>query len=375
MTKHTKQVLVLSANTSWNLVNFRRGLIAHLQSLNYQVVALAPADESVGMLVDMGCQVVNIDISRKGTNPIQDFFLWQNYRRVLEKLKPVAFLGWTIKPNIYGSLAAHSLGIPVINNISGLGAAFLGSSWLSLIARLLYRRALRNSHRVFFQNPDDEALFLKKKLTLPISTALLPGSGIDLSYFSFTKRMPIEGRSFRVLMIARLLFDKGVLEFIESSRILRNSGLKVQFQVLGQIDANNPSAVSQKELSAWVKEGVIEYLGAVQDVRPLIAQADVIVLPSYREGTPRTLLEAAAMGRPLIATDVPGCREVVRHEFNGYLCQVKSAESLSIAIERLLNDSPEDWTRMAISARKTVEQHFDERIVFEAYSYALRTAS
>lgn len=369
------RTLVLSINTTWNLVNFRRGLIRHLQSEGYRIVTLSPPDDSVPALRALGCEVLPMPMAGQGTNPVQDLALWWRYRQALKRLCPVAYLGWTIKPNIYGGLAAHSLGIPVINNISGLGATFMKPGWLQTVAHGLYRLALRRSRQVFFQNPDDRDLFVHNRLVRAEQTALLPGSGIDLAHFQVAPREPLAGRPFRFLMVARLLRDKGVLEYVEAARRLRAQGGEVTFQILGFLDVANPSAISRTEMDAWMAEGVVDYLGSTTDVRPWIAQADCVVLPSYREGTPRTLLEAAAMGRPLIATDVPGCREVVVNEINGLLCEARSAESLTAAMTRLLASDAATWASMANAGRELMVSRFDERWVLQAYSTALARLS
>ena len=363
--------VVLSVNTSWNLLNFRQGLIRHLQMLGYEVVLLAPADDSVPALRELGCVVLDLPMAGQGTNPLQDVALWWRYRRVLARIRPAAYLGWTIKPNIYGSLAARSLGIPVINNVSGLGATFLAGGWLARLARGLYRVALAGASRVFFQNPDDRELFVTEGLVRAEQTGLLPGSGIDLQRFDVAPRVDLAGRPFRFLLVARMLRDKGVLEYVEAARQLRAQGLNVTCQCLGFLDVANPSAISREEMAAWVSEGVLEYLGTTSDVRPFMVQADAVVLPSYREGTPRTLLEAAALGRPLIATDVPGCREVVADGENGFLCEARSADSLAAAMRRLAELPPEAWQVLADGSRRKVARQFDERLVFAAYEQAL----
>lgn len=364
-------VLVLSVNTSWNVLNFRQGLIRHLQNLGFEIVVLAPNDDSVPGLLALGCRVIDLAIAAQGTSPLQDIVLAWRYRQLLKQLRPVAYLSWTIKPNIYGSLAAQSLGIPVINNVSGLGATFLAGGWLSRIARSLYQLALFRSSVVFFQNPDDRDLFVTEGLVRPDKTVLLPGSGIDLHYFQVVPRVDPTGRPFRFLLVARMLRDKGVLEYVQAARLLRRQGHQVICQCLGFLDVANPSAISRDEMAEWVAEGVVDYLGTTNDVRPLLAQADCVVLPSYREGTPRTLLEAAAMGRPLIATNVPGCREVVTDGENGYLCAARSADSLALAMSRLAGLTPEAWHVLAEGSRRKVARQFDERLVFAAYDRAL----
>jgi glycosyltransferase involved in cell wall biosynthesis len=241
----------------------------------------------------------------------------------------------------------------------------------------LYRTALRRSAQVFFQNPDDRALFIERAWVRPEVTALLPGSGIDLQRFR-PVALPHGSaagapalRVFRFLLIARMLRDKGVGEFVQAARQLRQSGLQAEFCLLGFLDVQNPAAISRAEMDAWVQEGVVSYLGVSDDVRTAIAEADCIVLPSYREGTPRTLLEAAAMARPIITTNAVGCREVVDDGVNGYLCQVRDAQDLADKMSQMLSLPPEHRTQMGQRGRAKMEAEFDEQIVINKYLAAL----
>ncbi|GGD31891.1 glycosyltransferase family 4 protein [Aureimonas glaciei] len=366
--------ILISINTSWNVYNFRSGLVQALVAAGYEVVVAAPEDGHSARLADLGCRYIALPMDNQGTSPRSDIRLYRNYRRLMRAEKPDCFLGWTIKPNIYGTLAAQSLGIPAINNISGLGTAFIRGGWLSRLAKSLYRLALRRSATVFFQNRDDRALFVDQKLVQRERTALLPGSGIDLTRFSAA---PMNGRpaaDLCFLLIGRILWDKGLAEFVAAARQVRARHPKVRFQILGFLDAANQTAVPRSEVDRWVAEEGIDYLGTTDDVRPFIADADCIVLPSYREGTPRTLLEAAALGRPLIATDVPGCREVVDNGSNGLLCAVRDAEDLARCMLEMIAASPAERAEMGAFSRSKVEREFDEQIVIDRYLAAIRLA-
>lgn len=364
--------IALSINTAWNLVNFREGLICELLLQGYEVICVAPADNYSQRLRDWGCTVIDLPMQAQGTNPWQDFLLFWRYRQLLKQLRPIAYLSWTIKPNIYGGLAARSLGIPQFANVSGLGSTFLGGGWLAKLTQQLYRLAFARAATVFFQNADDAALFTEQGLVTATQVGLLPGSGVNLAHFTVVPRPEPEGRPFRFLFIARLLRDKGVLEFLEASRLLRQQGIAVECQCLGAVDANNPTAIRREEVEAWQAEGLIRYLGITEDVRPFIAQADCVVLPSYREGTPRTLLESAAMGRPLIATDVPGCRDVVDHGVNGLLCEARSGAALAEIMVTMYKQSDAHWQAMAEASRVKVEREFSEHRVIDAYLRRLR---
>jgi glycosyltransferase involved in cell wall biosynthesis len=365
--------LVISINASWNIVNFRVGLIRGLRQAGYRVFALAPRDRWSDRLAELGVEFHPIEMDRKGLSPARDLRLLWRYRRALRRLRPDAFLGYTAKPNVWGSLAAQSLGIPVINNVSGLGTAFIRGGWLGRLVASLYRLAFRRSATVFFQNEEDRDLLVSRRIVAAGKARLLPGSGIDTDRFR-PATATAEQRPFVFLLVARLLRDKGVGEYVEAARRVRREAPDTRFRLLGFLDSDNRSAFSQAEVETWVGEGLIDYLGASDDVRPAIAEADCVVLPSYREGLPRTLLEAAAMGKPLIATDVPGCRQVVRHETNGLLCRARDPASLAAAMLEMLRAPPERRAGWGRAARAMVEAEYDERIVVELYLAAIGDA-
>ena len=362
--------IAISINTTWNVINFRSGLIKSLLADGHEIVVISPADGFEKDAISLGCRHIDISMQNHGTSPTGDLKLLLRYLKILKKERPDAFLGYTIKPNIYGSLACNILGIPAINNISGLGTAFIRQNLLTKIVRGLYRIALRRSAHVFFQNDNDRDMFKSYGLVDAEKTSLLPGSGIDLKKFK-----PIgpgdDKTKTTFLMIARLLWDKGVREFIEAARKTKQKYPDTEFQLLGFVDEQNPNGVKKSELDAWIAEGVVTYLGSSNDVRDQIAPASCVVLPSYREGTPRTLLEAAAMQKPLIATDVPGCREVVVDGSNGYLCTVQDSDSLSMAFNKFIDLSQDQKTQMAKASRQLAEQKFDEQLVTKAYKSVL----
>ena len=363
------KTIVLSANSDWNIVNFRGGLIRALRTAGYEPVVIAPHDPSADRRMrELDVERIPIRIDRSGLNPWADLQLIGEYKRLLRRIRPVAYLGYTIKPNVYGCFAAASLGIPAIPNISGLGTAFIRSGPLQQIVKALYRVGFRRAPRVFFQNDEDRELFVDRKIVRADQARVLPGSGIDLDRF---RPGPLPEGAPIFILIGRLLRDKGVVEFVEAARQLRTEMPDGRFQLLGPIDDGNRTSVSKAELQSWIAQGVIEYLGTTDDVRPFIAAASAVVLPSYREGMPRSLLEAAAMGRPLIATDVPGCREIVEEGRNGLLCVVKDARSLASAMRRFAGMSLEDRIAMGKAARRKVQEEFSEERVIRAYLDAL----
>ncbi len=365
-----KRKIVIALNTAWNLLNFRSGLIRAFQDAGYEVVAVAPPDEYVPHLSALGCRFVPLPMDNKGTHPGRDLLLIWRFHRLLNRERPTVYLGYTVKPNVYGSLAAHVLGIPVINNISGLGAVFIKNSWLTRLVRGMYRLALSRSTKVFFQNEDDRRMFVSFGLAAQKVTDLLPGSGVDLAKFAQVS-LPDQSPT-RFLLIARMLWDKGVGEYVEAARQLKCRGSNADFCLLGFLDVQNPAAISRKQMDAWVEEGVVRYLGVSDDVRAEIAAANCVVLPSYREGTPRTLLEAAAMGRPIITTDAVGCREVVDDGMNGYLCRPRDAADLAEKMERMTALSPGELEVMGQRGRQKVEREFDEQIVISKYLDAIQ---
>jgi glycosyltransferase involved in cell wall biosynthesis len=361
--------VVLAANSAWNIVNFRGELIRALKAEGYEPVVVAPIGPAIEhRIAELGVERIVMEVNRSGLNPVADLVLLLKYRSLLKSLGPVAYLGFTIKPNIYGGIAARFAGIPLIANISGLGTVFIKRGLLLALVSRLYRFALKRAAVVFFQNPDDLELFVDRAIVTRDQAALLPGSGIDLDAFR-PSALPDGLTTF--LLIGRMLGDKGVWEFAQAARIVRSEMPGVRFQLLGPVDEENRSAVARADLDRWVEEGTIEYLGATEDVRPFIERATVVVLPSYREGLPRSLLEAAAMGRPMIATNVPGCRELVEDDVNGLLCEAKSVHSLANAMKKLAKMPRDRLADMGSVSRQLVERRYSQTVVISAYLDAL----
>jgi len=328
-------------------------------------VIIAPQDPAAERRMrELGVERVPIEIDRAGLNPFTDFKLLLRYRSLLKRLRPAAYLGYTIKPNIYGSLAATSLGIPALPNVSGLGTAFIRGGGLQALVTPLYRIGFARAPAVFFQNEEDRDLFVGRGIVRRDQARVLPGSGVDLEQFapaSLPKGPPV------FLFIGRLLRDKGVVEFVEAARSVRREYPDARFQLLGGLDEGNRTAIRQPALDSWLAEGIVEHLGTADDVRPFIAAATAVVLPSYREGLPRSLLEAAAMARPLIASDVPGCRDVIEDGVNGYLCNVRDAAALADAMRRLASLPRTRQRAMGEAGRRWVQERFNEKLVVRAY--------
>lgn len=362
--------ILITVNAAWNIWNFRRPLVEALAADGHRITVLAPPDASVADLERIGCRFRPLRMSVKGLNAFEDLKLQRRLQRIFQEEQPDAILSFTIKNNIFGARAARTVGVPFVPNVTGLGTAFLSGGLLQTIAEQLYRRAFRKLPIVFFQNEDDRDLFLDRKLVRADQARLLPGSGIDLVHFAPAK-MPSADAPPVFLMIARLLRDKGVIEFVEAARQIKARHPNARFQLLGATGSENRSVIDTRTVEGWVNEGVVEYLGTTGDVRPAIAAVACVVLPSYREGAPRTLIEAAAMARPLIATDVPGCRAVVDEDVSGFLCEVRNADSLVAAVERFLVCSPSARTEMGQAGRAKMEREFDQSLVVTAYREAL----
>lgn len=359
--------IVISVNAAWNIHNFRSGLVKAIIRHGYEVMVMAPDDRYSRRLSLLGCRFKVLPMDNNGTSPSRDLALLVKYWRVLQSVRPLVYLGYTIKPNVYGSIAAHGLGIPVINNIAGLGTTFINKNLLTSLVKRLYRVSLRKSNRVFFQNSDDLNLFVQAGLIQPGSADILPGSGIDLNHFSPAPLHRASKLGFRFLLVSRMLRDKGIEEFVAAAKIVRQYMPAVQFQLLGPVDEKNPNVVSLERIRLWERDDLVKYLGETDDVRPYLNNADCIVLPSYREGTPHSLLEAAAMERPIITTDVAGCREVVDHDNNGFLCKVKDASDLAEKMMQMVSLSHEQRLAMGVRGRIKIVTEFDENIVIEKY--------
>lgn len=354
---------LLIAGLAESLLNFRGPLIEALQGCGLKVNVAAPnlpIGDAVRMQLEArGVTVHSIPMLRTGTNPIADTqTLWALWR-LMRRVEPQFVLGYTIKPVIYGSLAAWLAGVPRrFALITGLGYAFQGEGQrgrLQALVQRLYALALSRVALVFFQNPDDQALFRQRGiLASSTPSCVVNGSGVDVGSFTVA---PLPPGSPRFLLIARLLGDKGVREYAQAARRIRAAHPGVRFALVGCIDSN-PGTVSQAELDAWVAEGNIACLGRLSDVRPAIADCNVYVLPSYREGTPRTVLEAMAMGRPVITTDAPGCRETVVDGDNGFLIPVKSVDALVQAMLKFVED-PKLAPRMGSRSRQIAEEKYD----------------
>ncbi len=356
--------IAIVLNTSWNIFNFRFGLVKALQNAGHEVVAIAPKDEYSIKLVEQGCTFVPVKMDSRGINPIKDAALLMELYFIYKRVKPDIILHYTIKPNIYGTFAARLLNIPVVNNVCGLGTAFIQNNFLSRIAQVLYRASFRSSNTVFFQNQEDRKFFEDKNIVKEGHCETLPGSGIDPSIFKPALK---KTEKFTFLLISRLIHDKGILEFIEAVKQLKSQNMDANFQILGSIDSSHRRGISASLIQSWIDNKVIDYLGKAEDVKPFIQNADCVVLPSYREGTPRTLIEAASMAKPIVASNVAGCTNIVKDGENGLLCEVKNAADLAAKMNEMYQMHPDLREKMGKNGRAKVESSFDEKIVIDKY--------
>ncbi len=360
--KRKKKILICS-NYAWTVKNFRLPLIKFLKTKGYEIHVLTQFDGQEESLATESETVSNLFISRKGINPFIDIFTFLNFIQCIRKLKPDMVLLFTIKPVIYGSLACFFLRIPVIPMITGLGTVFIQNNLITKIVKFLYKLSLKRVNSVIFQNNDDKDLFLSERLVIKGKEQLVPGSGIDLKEFYY---QPLP-KDLVFLLIARLISDKGIYEYIEAAKSVKKLHPEVTFRLIGPSGVQNRTAISDLEIQEWEEEGSVEYIGEVEDVRLFISTSTCLVLPSYREGTSRVLLEGASMGRPLIASNVTGCKEIIDNGVTGFLCAVKDAGNLKEKIMKMIELSHSERELMGLKGREKVQREYDQTIVFDTY--------
>lgn len=359
--------IALFANTDWYLWNFRRSLALALRDAGHDVLLLSPDGAYGEKLRALGLRWQPLPMDRRSLNPLRELSLLLHLVRLFRREQPGLVHGFTIKCAVYGSLAARIAGVPArVNAVAGMGYVFTSEDTKARILRPIVRTLMRlalggRNARLILQNPDDVALFEHAGLVAPERIRLILGSGVDCARFS-PDPARIPGERMRVLLPARLLRDKGLAEFAEAARLLRERNIPVDMLLAGDPDPGNPAAVAEAEVRAWAEAGILEWLGHVDDMPALLRSVDVVALPSYREGLPKGLIEAAACGCALVATDVPGCREVVEHGIDGLRVPVRDGVALADAIERVARD-PDLRAKLGKAARRKAMERFDERIV------------
>ncbi len=356
--------ILLTVNQAWNIWNFRQPLVEALLADGHRVTVLAPPDDASVRLEGIGAAFVPLAMDQSSLGAAENLALVARFRRAFRGDRPDIVCSFTIKNNLFGAFAARSLGIPFVPNVTGLGTIFLGSRTLFHIGRLLYRAALGSNPVVFVQNADDRDFLVENGILRARQLRLLPGSGIDTDRFVGGPLPASSAKDVTFLMVSRLLRDKGIVEYLNAARQVSQARPWARFQLLGSLTSANRTALSRSELQPFLDDGSIEYLGETDDVRPFVEAADCVVLPSYREGAPRSLIEAASMGRAVVATDVPGCRAVVDDGLTGFLCAPRDADALAAALMRMCDLSPQHRQTMGEAGRaKMLAEYSIDRVI------------
>jgi len=367
--------IMLFANTDWYLYNFRRKLAQALREQGHDVVLLSPAGEYATRLQALGFRWIDFPLSRRGMNPLVEFSSLVRLIHLYRSEKPDLVHHFTIKCVLYGTLAARLAGIRVVvNSITGLGYVFLAGGPLKVVLRFFVRtwyRAVLCGSQVIFENEDDRQTFLRFGFIRPADAQMIPGVGVDTRRFV---QVPFPSGPPVVLLAVRLLWDKGIGEFVEAARLLHRTGVQARFALAGRIDPGNPASIPEAQIKEWAEEGLMEWWGWIEDMPATLAKASIVCLPSYyREGLPTILLEASACGRPVVTTDWPGCRDAVRNGVSGLLVRERDAASLSDALQKLITN-PYLCSEMGTAGRLMVEELFSSEKVLAQISAVYRKA-
>lgn len=358
----SKKVLLLG-NHGFAIYNFRKELIQELLKKGYEVYISLPKDEKVDKMVEWGCKFIETNVDRRGTNPITDFKLVLHYMKLLKEIKPDVVLTYTIKPNLYGGLACRMLNIPCINNITGLGSGFSKGLLLKTFLSTLYKVSLKKSHCVFFQNTEDMRTIVEGGI-IKGDYELIPGSGVNLDEYKF-ENFPDEN-PITFIFIGRIMRDKGIDQYLEAAKIIKDKYQNVEFNVIGFVEKTQPHYNDM--INQLQSKGYINYLGYQSDVKPFVQEAHCLIQPSHGgEGLSNVLLEAAATGRTLIASNIPGCRETISEGKNGYIFEAKNTSSLVEQIEKFIHLTYIERKQMGTSSREKIEKEFDRNMVVKAY--------
>lgn len=358
-----KNKIILIGTYPRSLINFRGELIRKFVLKGYKVTTIGcnANDDDIRAIQSLGVDYINLPFENSSLNPLDDIKMIINYYFIFKKLQPDYVLSYTIKPIIWGGLAARLTGSNFFALITGFGFAFHGKSFkrkaLTKIVSVLYKFSLSYATRVIFQNKDNRKVFVDKKIVSLVKTEIVNGSGVDVNHFFYHSPPPIKKQALVFLCIARLLNEKGLREFEQASEIMRKKYPNTICQIAGFYDSS-PDRISSEEVNRWQKKGTIVYLGTFKDVRTLISASHIYVLPSYHEGLPRSTLEAMAMGRPVITTLAVGCRETVEDGNNGFKVPVGNAKKLAKKMIWFI-ENPEQIMKMGLVSRKMAEERFD----------------
>lgn len=354
-----KKVLIL-VNHDVVIYNFRKELVKKLIEEDYDVYLSLPYGEKVDLLVEMGCKFIETPIDRRDTNPFKDLLLIKKYFQIMKKIKPDIILSYTIKPNIYGAIISRILGIPIIANVTGLGSAINSRGFLRKIITNLYKFSFRSIDCVFFQNENDSNFFLSNNIKMK-KHVLIPGSGVNLSEFTY-EDYPAESKVETFLFVGRIMRDKGIEELIEAASNIKQSNPDVEFHAIGFAEEEY-----KEKIKTLQEDSIIKFHGMQSNVRDYLIECNAIVHPTYHEGMSNVLLEAAATGRPILASNIPGCKEIFDEDLSGIGFQPQNAESLALSIQKFLNLTYEEKKEMGLMGRKKVEKEFNRSIVVKKY--------
>jgi Glycosyltransferase len=366
---YSHKLIAFVSNSAWSVYNFRLDVIRSLIDHGFHVLVMAPDDEYSSCLQQNGCRFIPIQFNNKTESPLRDWQFYRQLKALYHKHKPDFIFHYVAKPNIYGSLAAASVGIPSVAVITGLGYPFARKNLLYRIVKQLYKVALRKTREVWFLNNEDAGVFINEKIVNIEKVKVLPGEGVNTGFFTAHQASHKKDNSpFTFLMSTRLLKSKGIYLYADAARILKKKNYHVRFELIGFFEQAHPDSIGQDDLDRWDREGLIHYAGFAKDVRPFLQKADCFVFPSfYNEGVPRCLMEAASMELPIVTSNNRGCKEVVVNNKTGFLCNVHDPFDLADKMEKLINMPAEERQKMGKNGRALVISKFNVRKVVEEY--------
>lgn len=374
MSRKNGKHILLVANTLWSVYNFRKGLIKSLIAKGYEVTIVAPADDYIEKIKSLGCYFESISVSSQGRNPFKDLMLLLKLIKIYRKIKPDFIFHYTIKLNIYGSIAAGITNCKSIAITTGLGFVFNKETLLTKFITHLYAFSFRFAKEVWFLNEDDRDVFLRKRIINKNKSFILASEGVDTDYFSPKQVLEQINSDDNIifLLVARMLWEKGVGVYVDAAKLLKAECPNVRFQLLGACDSHNPGAITRQEIENWQLKGIVEYLGVENDIRPHLMSADCIVLPSfYREGVPRALMEASSMRKPIITTNNVGCKDVVVDGETGFICNVRDHIGLANAMRKFIALTSQERINMGYAGREYIIRKFDENKIIKMYHNTL----
>ena len=358
------KTIALVANSTWNIHNFRLNLLDKFIGEGHDVIVIAPVDQYIEYKEKYPAvkHVALRSMDRDSTNPLKDLLLIAELTRKYKRLKPDLVIHFTNKPNIYGAIAARRAKIDSIAIVTGLGYAFIHNGFIKSVTTALYKYTSKYHKKFIFENIEDRELFENENIITRGQGISVKGCGVNTTYFHpYPNQKVNEAMVFS--FVGRLLYDKGVKEFVEAARIIKLRHPNTRFWLVGELDPDNPATVEKDELIEWVDSDIVYYHGFQRDVRPFISKSDCVVLPSYREAIPRTITEAMAMAKPVITTDTAGCREAVDVEVNGYLAKLRDANDLAESMQKIISLTEEERKSMGQAGRNIVMNQFDDRLI------------